>query len=429
MAAKSLVFPWQEWWLLPVTLSADLIIGLLAGLYPAFYLSAFQPIQVLKGQVSRGSKSSGTRSLLVVFQFATSIILIVGTIIIYRQMNYILNKEVGFDKDQVILLQGASAIGDKVKTLKTELLRLPDVKSVSVSDYLPVNGTKRNGNTFWKEGEVNKGSQAIGQIWQVDHDYIKTLSMKVVAGREFALNMASDSQAVVINQAMVQKLGLSEPVGQRITNGGQVWTVIGVVEDFHFETFKKEIEPLSLVLGNSPNILSIKVNSPDMANLVGAITGVWKSVSPHQPIRFTFLDESYARMYDDVQRMGRIFSSFAILTIVVACLGLFALSAFMVEQRSKEISIRLVLGASTYSIFRLLTHNFLKLVLIALLIAVPIAWYGMHQWLQDYEYRITISWDVFLLSGLIAVCIAILTISYQSIRAAFMKPVESLRSE
>lgn len=364
LAAKSLIFPWQEWWLLPVILTAALIIGFLAGLYPAFYLSAFQPIQVLKGSISRGSKSAGTRGLLVVFQFTTSIVLIVGTFIIYRQMNYILNKELGFDKDQVILLQGANTLGDGVKTLKTELLRLPQVKSVSVSDYLPVKGTKRNGNGFWQEGKTTEERSVNGQIWEVDTDYGKTLGLKIIAGRDFSRDLASDSQAVVINKAMAQQLGWPNPIGQRLTNGGGVWTVVGVVEDFHYESFKKDIEPLALILGNSPSMIAVKVNSPDMANLVGAITGVWKNVAPHQPIRFTFLDEAYARMYDDVQRMGRIFSSFAVLAIIVACLGLFALSAFMVEQRSKEISIRLVLGASTYSIFRLLTQNFLRLVLI-----------------------------------------------------------------
>ncbi|MDQ3289967.1 MAG: ABC transporter permease [Bacteroidota bacterium] len=429
LAAKALIIPWRAWWLVPTLLSAAVIVGVVAGLYPAFYLSAFQPVSVLKGTISRGSKSSGTRSLLVVFQFTTSIVLIVGTFIIYRQMNYILNKEIGFDKDHVILLQGTNTLGNKIKTLKTELLRLPEVKNVSISDYLPVKDTKRNGNSFWKEGKVTEESSINGQIWEVDQDYVKTLGMKITAGRDFSGNLASDSQAVVINQAMVKKFNFQQPIGQRITNGGQTWTVIGVVEDFHYETFKQNIEPLCLVLGNSPSVVAVKVNTPQMTSLVQDLTTVWKSVAPHQPIRFSFLDESYARMYDDVQRMGRIFSSFALLAIIVACLGLFALSAFMVEQRSKEISIRLVLGASAYSIFRLLTQNFLKLVFIALFIAVPIAWYGMQKWLQDYEYRVSITWDVFVVAGVIAVCIAVLTISYQSIRAAFTKPVKALRNE
>ncbi|QMU31212.1 ABC transporter permease [Adhaeribacter radiodurans] len=429
LAAKTLVIPWRAWWLLPTLLSAAVVVGVVAGLYPAFYLSAFQPVSVLKGAVSRGSKSSGTRSLLVVFQFTTSIVLIVGTFIIYRQMNYILHKEIGFNKDQVILLQGAHTLGDKVKTLKTELLRLPEVKSVSISDYLPVKDTKRNGNSFWKEGKVTEESSVNGQIWEVDQDYVRTLGMQIAAGRDFSRDLASDSQAVVVNQAMVQKFNFAQPIGQRITNGGQTWTIIGVVQDFHYETFKQDIAPLCLVLGNSPSVVAVKVNTAQMANLVQSVTGAWKTVAPHQPLRFSFLDESYARMHEEVQRMGQIFSSFAVLAIIVACLGLFALSAYMVEQRSKEISIRLVLGASTFNIFRLLTSNFLKLVLTALVIAVPIAWYGMQQWLQDYEYRVAITWDVFVVAGILAVCIAVLTISYQSIRAAFTRPVKALRNE
>ncbi|RDC65453.1 ABC transporter permease [Adhaeribacter pallidiroseus] len=429
LAAKTLVIPWRAWWLLPTLLAAASIIGVVAGVYPAFYLSAFQPVSVLKGAVSRGSKSSGTRSFLVVFQFTTSIVLIVGTFIIYRQMNYILHKEIGFEKDQVILLQGTNTLGKKVKTLKTELLRLPEVKNVSISDYLPISGTNRNGNPFWEEGKTVVEKAVDGQLWVVDQEYVKTLGMKMTVGRDFSQDLASDSQAVVVNQALVQKFNFAQPIGQRITNGGQTWTIIGVVEDFHYETFKREIEPICLTLGNSPSVVAVKVNTPQMAKLVQDLTTVWKRVAPHQPIRFSFLDESYARMYEEVERMGQIFSSFAVLAIIVACLGLFALSAYMVEQRSKEISIRLVLGASTFHIFRLLTQNFLKLVLTALIIAVPIAWYGMQTWLQDYEYRVAITWDVFIVAGILTVCIAVLTISYQTFRAAFTKPVKALRNE
>ncbi|MBC7921603.1 MAG: ABC transporter permease [Ferruginibacter sp.] len=429
LSAKSLTFPWREWWLLPLLVLAATAIGILAGLYPSFYLSAFQPIQVLKGNLSRGSKSSTLRSGLVVFQFTTSIVLIVGTLVIHRQMGYILHKKVGFDKDQVLLIQGANSLGGKVNTFKQELLRLPRVQHVSVSEYLPIKGTNRDRNPFWKEGRTAEDKPVGGQMWVVDHDYIKTMGMQVVAGRDFSLQMPTDSQAVIINQKMAEELGLENPVGQRITNKGAIWPVIGVVEDFHFESLKENITPLVLVIGQSPSIVSVKVKTVDMAGLIQSVTGVWKQVAPHQPIRYTFLDEGYAAMYEDVQRMGRVFTSFAVLAIIVAGLGLFALSAFMVEQRRKEISIRLVLGASGYSIFGLLTQNFLKLVLLSLVLAVPMAWYGMQKWLEDFVYRIEIGWDVFLLAGLMAVLIAILTISYQSIRAALMNPVKSLRSE
>ncbi len=428
LAAKSLTIPLTEWWTIPVLLTAAVAVGVVAGLYPSFYLSAFRPIQVLKGSVSRGAKSSTMRSALVVFQFTTSIVLIIGTFIIHRQMGYILNKKIGFNKEQVVLLHGTNTLGGQVKTLKNELLRLPTVQSVSISDYLPIKGTKRNGNSFWKEGKSKEERSVGGQMWEVDHDYVKTLGLKLVAGRDFSAQLASDSGAVIINQAMAKELRLQKPVGARIMNW-RTWNVIGVVENFHFESLRDSIGPICLRLDLSPSIVSVRVKTTDIAGAVGAISGLWKTFSPHQPIRYTFLDESFARMYEDVQRTGRIFTTFAVLALAVACLGLFALSAFLVEQRGKEISIRLVLGASVSNIFGLLTFNFLRLVLISFVIAVPIGWYLMHKWLEDFVYRTKLSADVFILAGVAAVAIAVLTISYQSIKAALMSPVRRLKAE
>jgi putative ABC transport system permease protein len=428
LSAKSLFLPWKEWWLFPILTGATITIGIIAGLYPAFYLSGFQPIDVLKGKVSRGSKSSATRSILVIFQFTTSIVLIVGTFIIYRQMNYIMNKKIGFDKEQVVLLQGAHTLGENVQTLKTELLRLPEVQGVSVSDYLPIKGTKRNGNGFHKESGPTADQQVSAQIWQVDPDYLQTMGITLIEGRNFSPQMPTDSHAVIINKAMVKKMGLKNPTGERIKNW-KTWQIIGVVEDFHFESMRDSIQPLVLALGNSPSIVSIKVKTNDMAVALQSIQGVWKQVAPYQPIRYTFLDESFANMYEDVQRVGRVFSSFAILAIIVACLGLYGLSSFMVEQRSKEIGIRLVLGASVGNIFSLLTINFVKLVLISLAIAVPIAWYLMNKWLEDFVYRTQVSANIFVFAGLTALLIALFTISYQAIRAAMVNPVKNLKSE
>lgn len=428
LAAKSLTIPFSEWWTLPVLAAAAVAVGLVAGLYPAFYLSAFRPIQVLKGSVSRGSKSGSMRSTLVIFQFATSIVLLIGTFIIQRQMGYILNKQVGFEKDQVLLLHGTHTLGEGVKTFKNELLRLPEVQSASISGFLPIQGTKRNGNSFWKEGKSKEEKSVSAQVWEVDHDYVKTLGLALREGRDFSAQLASDSDAVIINQAMAKQLALTRPVGARIMNW-RSWNVIGVVENFHFESLKDSITPLCLQLRLSPSIVSVKVKTADMGRAIEAVSGVWKTFAPHQPIRYTFLDENFARMYDDVQRTGRIFTTFTVLAIVVACLGLFALSAFMVEQRGKEISIRLVLGASVSNIFGLLTFNFLKLVVISFVVAVPVGWYLMHKWLEDFVYRTKLGADVFLLAGLTAVAIAVFTISYQSIKAALMNPVKRLKSE
>ena len=429
LSAKSLTIPWKEWWLIPIMISMAFVIGILAGLYPSFYLSSFKPISVLKGQISRGSKNSILRNGLVVFQFTTSIVLIISTFVIYRQMQFILNQKLGFDKDQVLLIQGVNTLGSEVKNFKNDLIKLPQVKSASVSDYLPVAGTKRNGNTFYNEGKTKEESGVDTQFWLVDADYTKTMGMNIVAGRNFSPEMPSDSQGVVINQTLANKLNLKNPIGKRITNTAGVFNVLGVVQDFNFESMRDPIGGLCLFLGNSPSIISVKVNTADMKNLVTSVTSVWKEFAPAQPIRYTFLDESFANMYADVQRMGRIFTSFAMLAIIIACLGLFALSAFMAEQRNKEIGIRKVLGASVSSITTMLSKDFVKLVVIAIVIASPIAWWAMTKWLQDFAYRADISWWVFIVSGLMAVLVAIITISFQSVKAGLANPVKSLRSE
>lgn len=429
LSGKALIFPWTEWWMPLILIGAGLLIGAFAGFYPALYLSSFKPAQVLKGSVSQGSKHSLTRNLLVIFQFTTSIVLIVGTFVIYRQMDYILNTRLGFDKEQVMLIQGTNTLGNQIFSLKEELKALPEVKSVSISDYLPVRGTKRNGNSFWKEGLVNVENGVGGQRWRVDHDYIKTLGMQIVDGRDFAPDMPTDSSAVIINEAMVRQLGLVEPIGERITNNSTTWTIIGVVKDFHYESMKDEIRPVCLTLALSASTVSVKIAGHDIQGTIKSVDKVWNKLSPNQPIRFSFLDESYARTYVDVQRMGEIFTSFAVFAIMVACLGLFGLSVFMVNQRGKEISIRIVLGASVRSILQLLTQHFVLLVAISFAIATPIAWYVMRTWLDDYVYRIDITWDVFAYAGAISLLIAFLTVSYQSLRAALENPVNGLRSE
>jgi len=430
LSAKSLAIPWTEWWLLPVIITASVIVGLLAGLYPSFYLSSFKPIEVLKGQLSRGSKNSLLRNGLVVFQFATSIILIVSTLVIYTQTKYILNKKIGFEKDQVLLIQGTNTLDDKTEVFKKELQKFSQVKNVSIGDYLPIAGTKRDGNQFWKEGKTKEDIGIFGQKWQVDYDYLKTMGMQMTEGRYFSKDMASDSAAVVINKTMASKLGLKNPVGQRIENGWQKFTIIGVMEDFNFESMKQGVEPLCMILGNNhASIISVKINTADIKGVITSITSLWKSFASNQPFRYTFMDESFANMYADVQRTGRIFTSFAVFAIIIACLGLFALSAFMAEQRTKEIGIRKVLGASVNSITTMLSKDFVKLIVIAIVIASPVAWWGMTKWLQDFAYRISIDWKFFAIAGVIALVIALFTVSFQAIKAAIANPVKSLRTE
>jgi len=430
LAGKSLSLPWLSWWFYPLLLGAAVLVGASAGLYPAFYLSAFKPAQVLKGPLSSGSKNPVLRNSLVVFQFTISVILVISTVVIYKQMQFILNRKVGFDKEQVLVLQGTNTISDTgIRSFKTELSRLSSVKSVSISDYLPVNGTKRNGNTFFNEGRVKIDPGVSGQFWQVDDTYRKTLGIQLVAGRNFSYNRASDLNAVIINQTMAKKLNLKDPVGKMITNTDGVFRITGVVQDFNFESMRAPIEPLVLHFGLSPSIVSVKVSGAHIQKTIADITAVWEKFAPAQPIRYSFLDEQFASMYIQVQRTGHVFTSFAILAIVIACLGLFALSAFMAEQRRKEIGIRKVLGASIQGITTMLSVNFIKLVIIAIVIASPVAWWGLNKWLQDFAYRIQIQWWMFALAGLAAIFIALATVSFQSVKAALANPAESLKNE
>jgi putative ABC transport system permease protein len=432
VAEKSLSIPWTSWWLLPILILAALVVGIIAGLYPSFYLSAFKPIEVIKGQLSRGSRNSRLRNVLVVFQFAISIMLIVGTIIIYGQMKFILHRKLGYDKDQVMLIQGANTLGKGSPAFKQELTTLSQVKSVSVCDFLPVSGTKRDGETFWKEGRTKEDIGISGQLWPVDHDYIRTMGMQILRGRDFSREMASDSDAIIINQAMAEKLALNgdSAIGKRITIGRSIYHIIGLMQDFNFESMRQGVNPLSLILGGSGStIVSVKINTPDMASAIARVTSVWKRFSPNQPIRYVFMDERFASMYADIQRVGRLFGGFSILAIVIACLGLFALSAFMAEQRMKEISVRRVLGATVSQMVGLLSRNFLLLVGIAFLIASPLAWWVMHKWLQDFAYQIPITPWMFLGAGSLILVIALLTVSFQSVKAALTNPSRGLRSE
>jgi len=428
VSARSLTIPWTAGWFAPGLLVSVIFLGMIAGLYPSIYLSSFMPIQVLKGELSRGSRNSILRNGLVIFQFTASIVLIVSTIVVHNQMNFILNKKLGYDKEQVILIQGTNSLGKEVKNFKNELLKYPQVKNVSASDYLPVAGTKRNGNTFWVEAEKNTGNGVVGQFWIVDNDYIKTLGMRIIDGRDFNPAMPSDSQAVIINQTLANKLNLIDPIGKRISNWG-TWEIIGIVEDFNFESLRDNIGGLCMHLGNSPSIISVKVNSTDIGSTIDYISSIWKSFSPDHTLRYSFLDEKYAKMYEDVKRLVRIITGFALLAILIACLGLFGLSAFMAEQRTKEIGIRKAMGAGTVSITRLMTKDFVRLIWIAFIIASPIGYWAMNSWLQDFAFHTRIGFLEFIAGGFVTLFIALFAISFQSIKSAMMNPVNSLRKE
>lgn len=430
LAGKSLVFPIGTWWFIPFLLLVALVIGLFAGIYPAFYLSSFKPINVLKGSLSKGSKNSKLRSSMVVFQFTTSIILVVCALVVYDQMQFILNKEVGYNKERMMMIHGTFTLdNEKTDVFKEELMRLPMVESVTNSNYFPVDGTSRDNNEFFIEGQEKTMKGVGGQAWWVAENYIPTMDINIVEGRNFSQEMAGDSAAVVINKMMAEKLGLKDPIGKQIRNW-RTWNIVGVVEDFHFENMKQKIRPIAMFMGRgNAAIIAARIKTEDVSEAVASITKVWDKFMPNQPIRYEFMEDSYANMYEDVQRTGNVFTVCAALAIFIACLGLFGLSTFMAEQRSKEISVRKILGASSASLFQLLTANYIKLVFISLLIGIPISWYMMQAWLENYTYRIDVAWWVFALSGLLVAAIALITVSRQALRLSFSNPAKFLKDE
>jgi putative ABC transport system permease protein len=364
-----------------------------------------------------------------------SVILIVGTIIVYRQITFIQTKNVGFNRDHVLTVNGVYTIGNQAETFRQEVMRLPGVVTGSVSGYLPT-PSNRSDNSFYPEGQTDMNKGVSMQYWPVDYNYIKTMGMQLVQGRDFSKEFGADSSGIIINESALKVLSLTNPIGKRIWSFDdpqlktrRVYTIIGIVKNFHFESLRQNIGALSMTLSPNSGAASFRVSSDDLPALVNRIEAKWKQLAPGEPFSYQFMDQSFDEMYRAEQRVGSIALTFAVLAVLIACLGLFGLAAFMAEQRNKEIGVRKVLGASVGSIVTLLSKDFLKLVFIAILLASPIAYYAMHQWLQDFAYKITISWWVFALAGVLAVGIALVTVSFQSIRAALVNPVKSLRAE
>ena len=412
-------------------ISLIIITGIVAGIYPSFFLSSFNTIKVLKGSSSKGSQNNLLRSSLVVFQFFVSIALIIATIIVYQQLHFMQNKKLGYDKEQVLYLPDARLLGKDQPAFKQQLSQNKNVVAASIARSVP--GLPfMDGTEIYPKNENGNGKEIHANIYHVDEDYLKTLGIKIVSGRNFSRDFPSDSSAVVINQAMVRELGWNRtnPIGKTIVRSGQQqFKVIGVMGDFNYASAKQEIAPLMMMLGNNYGGLVVKINTADVKGFLSDLKKQWDSFNPQGALEYTFLDDNFAKMYASEIRTQKIFSAFALIAIIIASLGLFGLSAFVIEQRTKEIGIRKVLGASVQNVLLLVSKDFLLLVGIAFLISVPVTWWAMHNWLQDFAYRINIQWWVFILAGFVAILISIITISFQAIKAAIANPVKSLRSE
>ena len=411
-------------------------VGLLAGLYPAFYLSSFGAAAVVKGKAGAVPGRGGLRSTLVVFQFSLSILLIVGTLLIHRQLRYIQTRALGFDKAQVVVVKTAQASLSQALVFKAEASRHRGVQAGTVSGFLPV-PSRRGGDAWYPEGTADDKYAVPVQEWKVDPGYVATLGLGLRQGRNFTPGRAADTKAVLINESAARQLGYANPVGKVIHNGDNSAVgrlqVIGVVKDFHFESLRSDIGPLLLhqdtALAQSWEAVSFRLAPGDVPGTLAALEKGWRQTVPGLPFEYAFLDASFDALYRSEQRTGQLFTAFAAVAILIACLGLFGLSAFTAEQRTKEMGIRKLFGASVPQLVTLLSRDFLRLVLLANVVAGPLAWWAGRQWLENYAFRTGIGWEVFGLAAAGSVGIALLTVGFQALRATLSNPVESLRSE
>ena len=437
-AAKDIQFSLLDAPMLAALAGLAFFTAFVAGSYPAFFLSAFKPIEVLKGKLTLNNKGGASwfRSGLVVFQFFISVALIASVLVVQKQLEFIQTKKLGYEKERLVMLRNTWWLKEKTLDFKAQLLQIPGIESASCADFFPT-PSSRNSTTFTKAGMDVATASISSQHWTVDFDYLKAFGLKIREGRWFDPALKTDTMVCVINQAAAKAFGWPNPVGQKISTFANpelkemtTIEIVGVIEDFNYESLRENIGPLVMTIGNSSGTMALRLAPhADIEKTMASIGGVFKSYLPAQPYNFKFVDQEFDRQYRVEQRIGSILGAFAGFAIFIACLGLFGLAAFTAEQRTKEIGIRKVLGASVAGITGLLAKDFLKLVFVAIILATPVAYFFMQKWLADFAYRIDMQWWIFVSAAIGAVSIAFLTVSIQSVRAALANPVKSLRSE
>ena len=412
------------------------IVGILSGIYPALFMSSFKPVQVLKGLFKVNVSGFSFRQVLVVIQFTVSIILIICTVIVFQQLSYIQKRSLGFDREHIVTVPYNGELSPRFEAFRTELLQNVAIKDVGRSSRIPTGRLLDADNAQIPVGDSVQPVTAEIKMVAADYNFITTYSVDMKAGRNFSREFGTDTSSFIINEAAVAGIGwesAEDAIGRPFLYGGVRGKIIGVVNDFHFESLHEKIVPLLLFMPSPQNAffgrLSVKASGNDLPGALAHLEKTWKKFLPDAPFDYTFLDENFENLYRAERVQGTLFTIFSCIAIFIACLGLFGLSAFTITQRIKEIGIRKVLGASVSRIVRLLSRDFIKLVAIAALISFPVAWYAMHTWLQEFAYRTNMPWWVFPVSFVIAGLIAILTISFQAIKAAIANPVKNLRTE